>query len=80
MESFPDVRNTRVLGTVAAFDIGDTTSYLEPVGEKLSRFALERNVLIRPLGNVVYLLPPFCTTAAELDEAYGVIADFLGTM
>jgi adenosylmethionine-8-amino-7-oxononanoate aminotransferase len=79
MSAFPAVRNTRVLGTVAAFDIGDSTGYLEPVGEKLSRFALERDVLLRPLGNVVYLLPPFCTTAAQLDQTYGVISEFMET-
>lgn len=74
------VRNVRILGTVAAFDIGDATSYLEPVGEKLSRFALERNVLLRPLGNVVYLLPPYCTTAEQISETYYVIGAFLDTL
>lgn len=80
VSAFSGVRNTRVLGTVAAFDIGGSPNYLEPVGEKLSRFALERNVLLRPLGNVVYLLPPYCTTAAQLELTYGVIAEFLETM
>jgi adenosylmethionine-8-amino-7-oxononanoate aminotransferase len=79
MSVFAAVRNARVLGTVAAFDIGEVTSYLEPVGEKLARFALDRNVLLRPLGNVVYLLPPYCTTTAQLEETYSVIASFLET-
>jgi len=76
----PAVRNSRVLGTIAAFDLGDDADYLKPVGLELASFALERNVLLRPLGNVVYLLPPYCTTAEQLAEAYDVIVAFLETL
>jgi adenosylmethionine-8-amino-7-oxononanoate aminotransferase len=65
-----------VLGTVAAFNLGGD-GYLNPVGSDLSRFALERGVLLRPLGDVVYVLPPYCTTDAQLDQIYGVITEFL---
>jgi len=51
-----------------------------PVGLELASFALERNVLLRPLGNVVYLLPPYCTTAEQLAEAYDAIVAFLETL
>ena len=71
------VRNPRVLGTIAAFDIGETSDYLKPVGTELARYALARDVLLRPLGNVVYLLPPYCTTADQLEHAYDVIVSFL---
>ena len=76
----PVARNLRLLGTVAAFDLGDGTDYLRPVGLELARFALDRNVLLRPLGNVVYLLPPYCTTAEQLAEAYDAIVAFLETL
>jgi adenosylmethionine-8-amino-7-oxononanoate aminotransferase len=72
----PCVTAPRVLGTVAAFNLGGA-GYLDPVGADLSRFALERGVLLRPLGDVVYVLPPYCTTGAQLDQIYGVIAEFL---
>ena len=72
----PCVTAPRVLGTVAAFNLG-SAGYLDPVGTDLSRFALERGVLLRPLGDVVYVLPPYCTTDAQLDQIYGVIAEFL---
>jgi adenosylmethionine-8-amino-7-oxononanoate aminotransferase len=77
IRSHPRVRNCRVIGTVAAFDIGDGRDYLRPVGLELAAFALKRDVLLRPLGNVAYLLPPYCTTAEELTLAYDVIAEFL---
>jgi adenosylmethionine-8-amino-7-oxononanoate aminotransferase len=72
----PCVTAPRVLGTVAAFNLG-SAGYLDPVGADLSHFALERGVLLRPLGDVVYVLPPYCTTDAQLDQIYGVITEFL---
>ncbi len=76
----PAVRAPRVVGTLAAFDLamdGDAAGYLAPVGRELAAYALEQGVLLRPLGDVVYLLPPYCTTDDELALAYGVIERFL---
>ncbi len=73
----PGVRAPRVLGTVAAFELAGEASYLNPVGRALADFALRQGVLLRPLGNVVYLLPPYCTTADDLAQAYAVIGAFL---
>jgi len=73
----PAVRAPRVLGTIAAFDLVGAASYLNPVGQALGAFALREGVLIRPLGNVVYLIPPYCSTAQDLERAYAVIAAFL---
>jgi adenosylmethionine---8-amino-7-oxononanoate aminotransferase len=72
----PCVTSPRVLGTVAAFNLGGA-GYLNPVGGDLASFALARGVLLRPLGDVVYVLPPYCTTDAQLDQIYGVITAFL---
>jgi adenosylmethionine-8-amino-7-oxononanoate aminotransferase len=62
---------------VAAFDLRGAPSYLHPVGHALAEFALREGVLLRPLGNVVYLLPPYCSTSDDLDTAYAVIRAFL---
>jgi adenosylmethionine-8-amino-7-oxononanoate aminotransferase len=78
--AYSAVRSPRIIGTVAAFDIGGPGSYLDPVGPRLAEFALRRGVLLRPLGNVVYLLPPYCATPPEIANVYEVIADFLGTI
>ena len=76
---FPAVRKPRVLGTVAAFDLDDggEPGYLDPVGPELAAFALREGVLLRPLGNVVYLLPPYCATADELAAVYDMLLRFL---
>ncbi len=78
--SHPRVVAPRITGTVAAFDLaapGARTGYLAPVGGDLAAFALERGVLLRPLGNVVYVLPPYCTTEGQLEQIYAVITAFL---
>jgi adenosylmethionine-8-amino-7-oxononanoate aminotransferase len=77
--SHPLVRRPRVLGTVAAFDLEAGEGYLAPVGTELAAYARAQGVLLRPLGNVVYLLPPYCVTPDEIGGVYGVIERFLET-
>jgi adenosylmethionine---8-amino-7-oxononanoate aminotransferase len=74
------VRKPRVIGTVAAFDLAVGTGYLSPIGKDLAGFALKHDILLRPLGNVVYVLPPFCATPSELAGVYGVIGQFLASL
>jgi adenosylmethionine-8-amino-7-oxononanoate aminotransferase len=74
----PSVTNVRVLGTILALDlVVPDSGYLSGVGLELRRFALERGVLLRPLGDTVYVLPPYCSTEADLTKAYDVIAEFM---
>jgi adenosylmethionine-8-amino-7-oxononanoate aminotransferase len=72
-------QNVRVLGTILALDIEDTGGYLAPVGLDARAFALARGVLLRPLGNTMYVLPPYCVTSGDLQRVYTVIGDFLDT-
>ncbi|MBF0130499.1 MAG: adenosylmethionine--8-amino-7-oxononanoate transaminase [Alphaproteobacteria bacterium] len=71
LASLPGVARTRLTGTVAAFDVeGRGDGYDAAVGPALRTFFMERGLLIRPLGNVVYLLPPYCISPEQLDLAY----------
>ena len=70
---FTDVRTT---GTIAALDLRTgSAGYLAEIGPKLRAFFLARGLLVRPLGNVLYLLPPYCITGDELDGLYDAIAE-----
>jgi adenosylmethionine-8-amino-7-oxononanoate aminotransferase len=72
------VSNVRVLGTILALDlVVADAGYLSPIGLDLKRRALEQGVLLRPLGDTVYLLPPFCATDQDLGRAYDVIGEFV---
>lgn len=73
----PGVRATRQIGTVAVVELEAAPGYLSDIGKALAAYALEQGVLLRPLGNVAYLLPPYCITNDELDRAYDVIRRFL---
>ncbi len=74
LQGHPKVEKGRVTGAIAAFDLvaGDT-GYTSAVGPKLKRFFLDNGLLLRPLGNVVYLLPPYCVSDRELDQAFEII-------
>jgi adenosylmethionine-8-amino-7-oxononanoate aminotransferase len=64
----------RQLGTIAALDLKVRhTGYLAEVGPRLMALSLARGVLLRPLGNTIYVLPPYCITPAELDLVYDTI-------
>ncbi|MDR7224117.1 adenosylmethionine--8-amino-7-oxononanoate transaminase [Aminobacter aminovorans] len=66
--------NVRTAGTIAALDLRvGKAGYLAAVGPKLRAFFLERGLLVRPLGNVIYVLPPYCVTAGELDRLYDAV-------
>ena len=78
----PRFRNVRRLGTVAALDLDVADSgYLAGIGPKLYDFFLDHGVLLRPLGNTIYVMPPYCVTEDELDRVYVAIraaADVVG--
>lgn len=66
--------NIRQAGTVAALDVVvPAGGYLADVGPRMRRLFRERGFLIRPLGNVIYLMPPYCVTVGELGRAYDAI-------
>jgi len=49
--------------------------YLANAAPDLMRFFHARGILLRPLGNTIYVMPPYCVTAAELDLVYSAISD-----
>ncbi|MFD1744673.1 adenosylmethionine--8-amino-7-oxononanoate transaminase [Rhizobium helianthi] len=70
------VAETRQAGTIAAIELRVSEGgYLAEIGPKLRRFFRERGLLIRPLGNVIYLMPPYCVTERDLDLAYGAMEE-----
>ena len=73
---FPQVANARALGTITALDLVDERSagYLSQLGPRLLAHFRERDLLLRPLGNTVYVMPPYCIDDADLDRLYDGIA------
>jgi len=74
LHSFPIVKNARSLGTVLAFELNiGRDEYVNNTGAAITREALAAGIYLRPLGNTVYLMPPYCITEKEMDQVY----DFL---
>ncbi len=80
LRSHPRVADVRQAGTVAAIELRDrdgAPDYLAEIGPRLTRFYLERGVLLRPLGNVVYVLPPYAIEPRDLEFVWQTIQDSL---
>lgn len=76
------IRNFRVMGTIAAMEIAadGAGGYFDAVGPLLKRQFPAEGVLLRPLGNVLYILPPYCITEEELIFVYDTIAKVVGAL
>ncbi len=73
------VRNPRRIGTVMAFDVAakGKTGYLNNLRDWMNDFCIDRRVIVRPLGNVMYLIPPYCMTDSQLESVYSVLTAML---
>jgi len=66
--------NVRQIGTIAALDLAaNDPGYLADIGPRLYRGFLARGLLVRPLGNTIYIMPPYCSTAADLGLVYDAV-------
>ncbi len=76
--AYPNVADVRTIGTVAAIELeAPDSGYLSTLRPRLYKYYLNRGVLLRPLGNVVYILPPYVITPEQLNFVYDVIQDSL---
>src|SRR3546814_20080421 len=71
LSSHPAFENGRQIGAIAALDIktGDA-GYLSDIAPALRSLFLERGLLLRPLGNIVYVMPPYFTTGGQFDRLF----------
>jgi adenosylmethionine---8-amino-7-oxononanoate aminotransferase len=70
------VGDVRTIGTTAAIELRATDAgYLSALRPKLYQYFVERDILLRPLGNVIYILPPYCIEPTDLHRVYDVIEE-----
>ncbi len=70
------LENPRQCGTLTAIDLKtDNAGYLAQMGPKIMAYTIEHGVLIRPLGNTLYVMPPYCSTRYDLETVYDVLID-----
>ena len=73
------VAQVKMQGTILSIELASEgkTDYFNAKRKKIYKYFISRNILIRPLGNVIYLIPPYCITDKELNYVYEEIIRFL---
>ncbi len=79
VQSHPKVVTTRVLGVIFALEIKteSAASYYGNLRNKLYNFFIENGIILRPVGNIVYILPPYIITDEQLEKVYQVVENAL---
>ena len=77
-EPLRELGHVRVIGGVGAVELASGKGYLDELGPRLAGAFLERGLLLRPLGNVVYFMPPYSITESETAWALEQIVSVLG--
>jgi adenosylmethionine-8-amino-7-oxononanoate aminotransferase len=77
-ESFPHL-NPRQLGTIFALTLSpqDGLDYTHPNRSLIYQYFLDKDLLVRPIGNVLYLVPPYCASESDMDRLHSEIITFL---
>jgi adenosylmethionine-8-amino-7-oxononanoate aminotransferase len=76
LKKHPQVGDVRQIGTVGAVEIkADDAGYFSEMRSLLYQFFLERRILLRPLGNVIYILPPYVISPEQLHTIHDAVAE-----
>ena len=81
IENNPKLKDVRQTGTIIAleWDI-EGTSYFNNIRDTLYNFFLEKGIILRPLGNILYIMPPYVISDDDLDYIYQNISLALKTL
>jgi adenosylmethionine---8-amino-7-oxononanoate aminotransferase len=79
LSGFSVIKDVRVCGTILAIELmtNDTSSYYNPIRKKIYSHFLSKGILVRPLGNVMYIVPPYIISMGELQSIQSEIAQFV---
>ena len=74
----PALKNLRQTGTILAFELvnGEADDYMNPIRGRAYAHFIKKGVLLRPLGNTIYVLAPYCISQIDLDYIYTCILEF----
>jgi len=79
LEGHPKLRAVRQKGTILVmeWETGSDTSYLNGLRNRLYLYFLEKGIILRPLGNIIYILPPYIISDEDLEYIYQTITEAL---
>ena len=79
LKNHPKLKDVRCKGTILALEIHteEHTHYLNNSSESIASYFLNKGIIVRPLGNILYIIPPYCITETEIKQVYEVMEQFL---
>lgn len=82
LENHPAIESVRMIGTILAIDLktGEGNTYFSSIRDQAYDFFLQNGLLMRPLGNVIFLNPPYCITDEQLHFSYLKILEFASSL
>lgn len=82
LKQWQSVENVRQQGTILAFSVKNEAgnTYFSSIRDRAYKFFLKNGVLLRPLGNTIFINPPYCITEEEYNELKSVILGFLRSL
>jgi adenosylmethionine-8-amino-7-oxononanoate aminotransferase len=77
-KNHPIIQNIRIQGTIIAFElaVGEASGYMHSIRDRAYQHLIKKGILMRPLGNTLYILAPYCITNDELGIIYSEIESF----
>ncbi|MDX8552570.1 adenosylmethionine--8-amino-7-oxononanoate transaminase [Tenacibaculum sp. 1B UA] len=79
-ENHPKVNSTRVKGVILAIDLNTNSGRYGTLRDQLLKSFMNDGVFLRPLGNTIYIQPPYVITKKQLDKVYTTIEKVLDTL
>lgn len=78
MQGHEIITNVRIQGSIIAFElsVGESNGYMHSIRDRAYQYFIKKGVLMRPLGNTLYILPPYCISNEELERIYAEIENF----
>lgn len=80
MQKHPKVKNIRQIGVILALDVDLQTERYGNTRDQILKFFMDRGVFLRPLGNTIYILPPYVITEKQLSKIYATIEEYLDSL
>ncbi|MES2004970.1 MAG: adenosylmethionine--8-amino-7-oxononanoate transaminase [Bacteroidota bacterium] len=78
IQPIASIKEIRTLGTLLAFEIKQgEDAYLNTISSTITQIAMSKGIYLRPLGNTLYIMPPYCVTENEMKRIYEVIEEIL---
>ena len=76
------LKDIRSKGTILALEINteEHTHYLNHASESIAAYFYKKGIIVRPLGNILYIIPPYCISESELNQVHEVIHEFIAEL